>query len=349
MNASAALVFILSVFLSYQFLKLPQIFENSESKSNHDITISYDRLISGTTSGNLNQHRSDKIGSLNYGIGCVKDNYFYNYKKNNGKSYLIKASLTDVSNGYPILEGYEASYINIVDSLVFFIGRPAGSAEKLSIYSIGTEGGNLHKLPINTGETITSLITNSNYLYFTVEYDSHIYSSTLDGSNVEHLLSFPSDCSGITLFGVNKAELYYVSDEGMGKIDVKTAQNAKITETCTSVLQEPILTNFGVFYFDSLSKEKYIHIPNGNTSPTIVFNSNDISSTPIDNINYSSDYIFILLDNGIYYSKVGDTSFEKLKGVDADVNSPFYLSNEYCVYEQDSEWRSININWLLAL
>lgn len=348
LDVSAIAIFILSIIFSCLFLKLPNTISNEVSKSNYDITISYDRLISGTASGNLNQHIVSKDESYLNGIGCVKNGFFYTYTYENNKSYLCKAPIANVSDKYPILEGFELSYINVVDSAIFFIGRPSGSVEKFAIYSIGIEGGNLHKIPIDINNSITSLASNSNYLYFTVDYEPYIYSSTIDGSNVETLLSFPSGCTGIHLFGVDKTNLYYVSDNGAGKIDVSNAKNNILAPDCTSIIQEPILTDFGIFYFNDLSKSEYVNVSEDGSSTSRIFNSKELTSSQIDNINYSSDYLFVQIDDGIYYSKIGTSSFEKLKGVVVDHNTNFFMNNEYCIYQKDGKWLSININWLLS-
>ena len=349
-----AIVFSVSVYLSYQFLTYDYNSPNSGLSDNRSITVPYDGLIEGSTSGNMAQYMLDSSKNRkSYGSFCVKSKYMYYKKEDRNKTYLIKSAVDSPSSEYPILEGYDVEYINVADGRLFFIARLAGTFDYKRIYSMNLEGGDMSAFEMDFRRSVSSLVTNSNYLYFTIEGDPSIYSVSLDGKKVDRLASFTDDEIGVRLFGIDKSHIYFINDSYMGKVDFSSGEKTKLTNECFSLYQYPILTSNGIMFYSSISNTDYMFISKAGGPSTKLFNVSQIGSIletedPVRYVNYSSGYVFLVVGQSIYYTPFGSSDLSLLKGMTLSDGGSVFFNDEYCIGETDDGIRSININWLLS-
>ncbi len=200
----AVCIFISSIAITAAYFFSFNISQYSLESQNDSVSLPLDRLISGTSSGNLIQHITDNNNKRTFGCFCIKNDDFYRVESKNYQTYLLKSSIESPDSAYPILEGYDLSYINVVDNTIYFIGKPTGSTDKKTIYSLSTEGSDFLKIETEFKSDINSLVTNSSLLYFTVCGNPNIYSMRLDGTGISIAMSLPQKNSDIKLFSVDK-------------------------------------------------------------------------------------------------------------------------------------------------
>lgn len=350
-----AVVFAASIFVSYKFLTYDYKSSESTLDDNRSITVPYDGLIEGNTSGNMAQYMID--GSKNrvsYGSFCVKSKYMYYKKEDRNKAYLIKSSVDNPSSEYPILEGYDVEYINAVNNKLFFVARLAGTFDCKRIYTMDLEGGDMTAFDLGFTRSVSSMVTNSNYLYFTVEGSPNIYSISLDGKRINSLASFTDSEIGVRLFGVDKTHVYFVNDGYMGKVDFSTGEKTRLTNDCFGIYQCPILTPDGIMFYSSISNTDYMFISKAGGPASKLFNAAQVqkileTDSFVRYVNYSSGYVFLVIGQNVYYAPFGSSELNLLKGITLSENGRAFFSDEYCIGETEDGLKSININWILSV
>lgn len=348
------LIFMLSVLFSFKFFNFSYIQAEANDNSTQKLTLSYDKLIEGNSSSNLAQYKiSETNNRISYGDVCIKSKYIYFQKEKNNKKYLMKSSENNPSNEYPILEGYDISYINVSGNMLYFIGKESNSTEKNKIYMMGTEGENIDAIKTEFDTDISSLVTNSNYLYFTVEGNPNIYTVHMDGGKISQLACREPGGTDIRIFGIDKNYLYCVTGTACYKIAFDNLSVTKITDSCYSIYQSPLLTSDGILFYESLSEKDYMYVSKAGGPISKLFNKAQLTKTlsgqNIREVNYAEGYIFLVTTgNDIYYTKLGSSELKQLKGIMPADTGRVFFDNEYCVVEGDDILNSLNINWLLS-
>lgn len=345
-------IFSLSVYLSFMFFNFNYIMGITPN-DNQKITLSYDKLIEGNSSSNLAQYRlSETNNRVSYGDFCVKSNSIYFQKNKNKKTYLMKSSKTNPASESPLLEGYDISYINVSNNMVYFIGKKQDSKSASKIYMMGAEGESFQEIETELTKDITSLVTNSNYLYFTVDGSSKVYTSSMDGQKVLPLACSDIGGTDIRIFGVDKNFLYCVTGKACVKIDFSTLTTNKITNDCYSIYQSPVLTSDGILFYSSITSDEYLYISKAGGPTSKVLNKTQLKEVfdgkEIRLVNYSEGYIFLVVEKDIYYSKLGSSELKQLKGINPSENGKVFFDTEYCIVEKEDSLSALNINWLLS-
>lgn len=351
---SAFLLFFSSVFFFCSFIRFSPISETEISSP--PAADEYSKLIAGNYSGNLAQYTSSTISDARfYGQTCCWGSSLYYYQERQGESFLCKAPIATPSSGIPILKGYTISYINATDNKLFFIGNDNSEETAMSkIYSINIDGSDFSEVKINDQkQNVTSLVSNNNLIYFTLENDAKIYCTNTNSTDfIDTLFTFPSNHETVKLFGADKDNIYYITDDNIGKIDIIEKVNKKISVECCSIFQSPILIDKGILFLSDLTKPDLMFIPHSGDPIKIV--SKDIissmSNASLQYVNYSSGFIFLSIDNKIYYFNTQDKTptLKELQGMPT-FDGRIILTNEYCISPTEKgDYISQNINWLLA-
>lgn len=344
--ALAFLVFAASIVISFLFFQFDYPVKKNTEES-HSIDVPLENLIPGNTTANIAQFiipedRADI--RKNYGSFCsCKDDVFY-YTEQRNKQYIMRNSLANPDAGAPIAEGYDASYLSVYNNTLYFIG--AKDTEKYKIYSCGLNGGTVD-LVKEEDSNITSMVSNSNYLYYTTDNSPSVNYLCYDGKRAGVLLNKTSNNSNIKLIGSKAQYLYYLSESGTYELNLLDMSERVLSHQCCSLYQYPMITDKGLLYFSDLSSKEYVLAPFTGGETFKVFDSSFFSGFP-RTISYDSGYLFVLSNDSVYYTALGESNASQIKGVTVTEKGTFRIANGYCIYNDDEKISSVGINWILA-
>lgn len=342
----AVVVFIASVIVSFKFFQFDYpVTENV--KSTHSIDIPLENLVPGNTTANIAQfvipeERADI--RQNFGSFCEYGNSIFYYKKQKKKQYIMRNDLSSPDGGAPIVEGYDASYFCIYNGNLYFIGTK--EKQKSKIYTCGLNGGAVEPIKEDT-EDVISLVSNSNFLYYTTKNRNSIFYLSYDGKKDGVLLNLTGNCSNIRLIGTKAQFLYYVCESGAYEVNLLDMSSRLLSHQCSSLYQYPMITDKGLMYFSDLSSHSYMLAPFTGGEPVKVFDSS-IFDNNVRTLSYDSGYLFVLSDDSVYYTSLGEGNASQIKGVTVTENGTFRIADGYCVYNDGDKISSVGINWILA-
>lgn len=330
------LVSVLAVFLMVKFITPPQTSEQTKQEEiteNKKIEEDQGEKQVGTLNGNMFQ--TNKFG-LQSTIASDDIN-IYRYSTSL-KNALVKTDMKENKTS-AVLSGYEVKHLTIVKNNLFFAMSQYDDegSKYFSIAYLNTKDDSVNIIKSTASDDITSIVSDGKYIYFT-RNDYQIYQTDTDENTVK-LFKTSSSANYPVLIGINNGKLYYINGSTMCSLGIHSKQNQVISLQYCSEEQMPILTDDGIISFTTLAKNQIDKISfDGELIQTLITEEKLPSeSLRIDSMNYYNGYVFLSIDNHVYYlDKNKDYMLIQIDGEITEANT-IYTTDKYLIFDKEKD------------
>lgn len=295
------ILFVFSLIKTCDILNIKFTLKNDESIESTEQTTN---IVDIENNYNNNNFQTTETGKSLY-----DESYIYFGDEN----YLVKYDITN-DTYTPISTGTNIkNIIKANDSIICTLTVENGNQDLKDYVSLVKNDGSTSEIFYKTESSfITSLNYDGNYIYYTNE-TNNIYKLNINTKEIEIFFSDSKKFDYPRILGIYNSKLLYIDENSISSIDLNNNENQVITNQYSSYLLKPIIYNDNIYMFENFKYNSIVKIDLNNFKNKIIYNNID----KINNFNISDNYLFLNIDNVIYYSLLEEKDKKEYKNFES--------------------------------